>query len=267
MKKKVLVLLVVMLVALPQMVFSQESNTYQAPLVPEPQPLVAHAGGAIYGFRYTNSLEALDTAYKNGFRLIELDFNWTRDGQPVLIHDWGQMVSRIFPGARGVLSLEEFKTMPTLFGLTPMSLADLSAWLERHPDAFIITDVKEDNARTLAWIKHYYPEMAKQVIPQIYSFDEYSRVKNFGYENIILTLYRMNTTEEEVISFAVNNPLFALTIPLERDLSTLPQALNELGIPTYVHTVNDLWAYESLRDLGVYGIYTDYFQPKYWIAQ
>jgi glycerophosphoryl diester phosphodiesterase len=52
------------------------------------QPLIAHAGGHIYGYKYTNSLEALENSYNNGFRFIELDFDWTQDNQIVLIHDW-----------------------------------------------------------------------------------------------------------------------------------------------------------------------------------
>jgi hypothetical protein len=43
--------------------------------------LVAHAGGAVYGYRLTNSLEALDTAYNGGHRFVELDFEITSDGE------------------------------------------------------------------------------------------------------------------------------------------------------------------------------------------
>ena len=50
----------------------------------EPDPpsasdqLVAHAAGAVYGYRRTNSEEALDTAYWNGF----LYLNWISNGPP-----------------------------------------------------------------------------------------------------------------------------------------------------------------------------------------
>src|SRR5690606_19320291 len=74
-----------------------------------PPPLVAHAGGAIYGFKLTNSLEALEESYENGFKLIEMDFEWTSDGKVVAIHDWGPMVERLFMTEERVLSHEEFK--------------------------------------------------------------------------------------------------------------------------------------------------------------
>ncbi len=264
---KKIAFIALLILTLPLVTFAQETPNLENQLTPRLQPLVAHGGGAIYGYRYTNSLEALNSSYDNGFRLIELDFSWTKDERPVLIHDWDKMSRRLFMDMGGSLTLEEFKSRPTFQDLTLMDLYDLSQWLVEHPDAFIITDVKESNTRALAWIRHYYPEMAEQIIPQIYSFDEYERVKNFGYKHIILTLYRSNETDEEILNFAEKNPLFAVTIPAERDLSSLPKELKALDIPVYAHTVNDLYVYEELQDLGVYGIYTDYFQPNYWISK
>ena len=40
---------------------------------------IAHAGGEILGNTYTNSLEALNNSYKNGFRYFELDMIVTAD--------------------------------------------------------------------------------------------------------------------------------------------------------------------------------------------
>ena len=112
----------------------------------EPDPpsasdqLVAHAAGAVYGYRRTNSEEALDTAYWNGFLYFELDFERTSDGKTVLIHDWDSMAGRMF-GRAGQLTLEEFRTSDTFMDLTVMDLDDLLKWLDRHPDCFIITDL------------------------------------------------------------------------------------------------------------------------------
>src|SRR5690625_6358053 len=43
--------------------------------------VIAHAGGAIEGFNYTNSLEALNHAYDQGVRLFEMDILETSDGK------------------------------------------------------------------------------------------------------------------------------------------------------------------------------------------
>ncbi len=231
------------------------------------QPLVAHAGGAIYGFAYTNSLEALNQAYQNGFRLIELDFEWTKDEVPVLIHDWSPMVKRLFMDHPTVYTHTQFKTQKTFQNLTLLDTQDLQKWLSAHKDAFIVTDIKNENIKMLQWIKEHHPSMVPQLIPQIYSFAEHQEASDLGYEHMILTLYRLNVSDQEVVDFARTSPLFAITMPIDRGQSPLPKRLLEVNTPTFVHTVNSLTTYETLQEYGVYGIYTDHFQPTHWVSQ
>ena len=50
----------------------QEDVRYPSPVNDGEHPsLIAHAGGAVYGYRLTNSLEALDASYENGFRVFD----------------------------------------------------------------------------------------------------------------------------------------------------------------------------------------------------
>jgi glycerophosphoryl diester phosphodiesterase len=86
-----------------------------------------------------------------------------------------------------------------------------------------------------------------------------------GYENIILTLYRLDNSDKEIVNFVRMNPVFAVTMPIERGFSALPSMSKDINVPTYVHTVNDLSIYEKLRDNGVFGIYTDYFEANHWV--
>ncbi|SHD76237.1 glycerophosphodiester phosphodiesterase family protein [Schnuerera ultunensis] len=112
-----------------------------------PPSLVAHAGGAIYGFKLTNSLEALEESHKNGFQLIEMDFEWTSDGQVVAIHDWGPMVERLFMIEERVLSLEEFKNSPVFMDLTLLEFSEIVKWLENKGDIYLVTDTKGGNKK------------------------------------------------------------------------------------------------------------------------
>lgn len=50
--------------------------------------VIAHAGGAIDGNSYSNSVEAVTRNYELGTRLFELDFELTSDGAWVDAHDW-----------------------------------------------------------------------------------------------------------------------------------------------------------------------------------
>lgn len=125
---------------------------------------VAHAGGAACGLTYANSREALDTAYARGFRHIELDFSWTSDGDLVLLHDWE--FAKAFLGTDGKpLAAAAFRSLRMPCGMTPMALDGLADWSEAHPDAFIITDIKEDNLAGLALLARRHPSMVARVIP------------------------------------------------------------------------------------------------------
>jgi glycerophosphoryl diester phosphodiesterase len=242
----------------------EESNT--AAGLPEAPRLIAHAGGEIYGIRLTNSLEALENSYNKGFRFMEVDISPTSDGIPVLVHDWGNAnwlmnvkYSTMAP------AYEEFKSRETILGLSLMDINMLAEWLVEHDDAYIVTDVKYDNLDFLGLFKERYPGVYNRIIPQIYFFDEYEPVKELGFKHIILTLYRSKATDGEIIDFCKSHSLFALTMSSGKASPDRLEKFMEAGTPIYVHTVNDYNAYVKLRDIGVHGIYTDYFQPSAWI--
>lgn len=222
--------------------------------------MVAHAGGGIYGFKLTNSLEALNNSYNNGFRYIEMDFNWTTDGVPVAIHDWDLMVKRLFNLEPKVLSHAEFKNYNTFQNLSLMDINDVVKWLEGRPDPFIITDVKEGNIEFLKYVAENFPHVKARFIPQIYSMEEYEEAKALGYNNIILTLYMSNYTDDEIVNFAMTHPLYGVTMHYSKAYGELPNRLNNLGVKTYIHTVNELYIFEELAQRGIRGFYTDYFQ-------
>lgn len=222
--------------------------------------MIAHAGGAVGGQTYSNSLEALDDSYGRGCRLFELDIQWTSDGKLVLLHDWSTAAARIFGGDFGDnwRSRETFLHTPRLDGLTSLDLEGLVSWLEAHPDAVVVTDVKWENLQALARLRSEVPGAERRLIPQIYGFQEYARVRELGFERIILTLYRSPAGDHEVADFARSVPLFAVTMPLARAFDGLPSILDEAGVASLVHTVNSPRNARRLAELGVDGIYTDH---------
>jgi glycerophosphoryl diester phosphodiesterase len=230
--------------------------------------LIAHAGGAIYGYRLTNSLEALDAAYAAGHRYIELDFELTSDGEVVLIHDWESMAARML-GSSGQRSLRAFRSAPAFAGLTLLSLDDLLLWLSAHTEVSIITDIKsEGNAAVLEKIAQRSGALQDGFIPQIYAYDQYEPVRDLGYERIILSLYRMQKEPEVLAAFAAEHPLWAVTIDQTAVSEELIVAVDteNTGAAIYCHTVNDLSFFEQWHPRGVTGIYTDYFIPDKWPA-
>ncbi len=227
--------------------------------------LIAHAGGAIYGYRLTNSLEALERSYEAGFRFLELDFERTSDGAIVLIHDWKSMSARLL-GEAGQRSLEEFLSAEALAGLTLLDLDGLLAWLEAHPDLSVITDIKNGDTRSmLADIRETAGDLAERFLPQAYSYEEVLALEEDGWDRVILTLYHTVTTPDELRSFLEEHSLWAVTMSEAKITEELAAAVVESGTALYCHAINSLDFVDAWRDKGLTGIYTDYFEPKHMI--
>jgi len=223
-----------------------------------PERIVIHAGGAVNGMTYTNSREALDLHYRAGCRVFELDFIWTADDHLVLLHDWHKTAIQVFGRhlSGQPMTHQEFLLGPRVDGLSSLDAGALGRWLREHPVAAVVTDIKAQNLKGLALLRSL-PGVGYRFIPQIYSFDEYEAARGMGFDRIILTLYLANVSDDAVVEFARHHPLFAVTMPVDRALGSLPRRLAEIGVPTYAHTVNGRFQWALLQRRGVYGIYTD----------
>lgn len=236
--------------------------------------LIAHAGGGLATGTYSNAQEALDQSAEHGFAYIEVDLHWTGDGDLVLIHDWQTThVDWFLPIQRwpGWLDISRWARAPTAEaftrrnmrrGLTPMSLPDLLAWMQEHPDIRIVTDLKERHLAGLETISEQAPSLLHRFIPQIYAPSDYSEVRGLGYDDIILTAYQTDLTGEELARFAGSHDLLAVTVPAGRLSPAEIQQIRETGTPVWAHTVNSTSAAEELRKAGVSGLYTDYLYPE-----
>ncbi len=255
--KKLLLLIICIIITL-----SSQSCSSKTVTDAKPPELIAHSGGQIYGYRLTNSKEAIDLAYKNDFRYIELDFELTSDGEYVLLHDWESMSMRMI-GKSGAITKDEFLSSEVFRDLTLLDLDGLLKWLKKHKDCHIITDVKCDNYAFIDKIASL-DEFKDNFIVQTYSYEEYDYAKSKGIKNVILTLYRMLADEAEVIKFAKEKKPWGITFAEFYATETLLGALKENGIPTYLHTVNDYYIYLKYKKLGLHGIYTNYFVANHW---
>lgn len=204
---------------------------------------IAHAGGGINNKTYTNSFEALDYNYNKGFRFFEIDFSFTSDGELVCLHDWEHSFKRSFGfSTESRVSLREFNELVENSSVyNKCNLYSLSEWLNNHSDAFLVTDVKEDNIRALNLISSAISNFEIKVIPQIYTPNSYHKVKDIGFDNIILTLYRYKGSDDDVIEkIADFDKLFAVTMHKSRAKTNFPTRVRDMGYYVYAHTVNDL---------------------------
>ncbi len=224
-----------------------------APPAPIPGRFIAHAGGALNGIPYTSSLQALDQHYAAGFRLFELDFDWTSDSHLVLVHDW-ILASHQFGVPEHVFSYDEFLHGHRLDGYHQLTFEELHTWLLGHPDASIITDTKGSNQRFLSYLSANAADIHSQFILQIYRLSELQAARNFHPRAVWLTQYKFFYP---VWALVRARGIDALVVPL--DLYTREPALQSLrAIPIYVHTVRAESAPAVLlRWPHIYGVYVD----------
>jgi glycerophosphoryl diester phosphodiesterase len=233
-----------------------------APESHSPPTLIAHAGGIGNHRTYTNSLEALDRSAARGYPAVEIDFSWTRDDRVVLLHDWVRDVPRLFDQPPGRMSLDEFRSARSAGGLTLLTLDDLEPWFEDNPEILVFTDFKERTVEGLRRLAEAYSHQVHRIVPQIYQPDELESVRDLGFDSIVLTLYDSDLDDNAVVDFASRNRLFGVTMPIRRALSSdLPERLSEIGIPLFVHTVNDYPTFLELQARGISGVYTDWLTP------
>lgn len=236
-------------------------HTENIPLPVRPK-FIAHGGGGIPEIgRISNSKDALSHSFSKGYKLIEVDFHWTKDNQLVLIHDWEWAYEKWFNlDSNSIPTLKEFLDLEMKQGLTQVTFNDLLLWMQEHEDVSIVTDVKKDNLKALNLIYEAAGGLSNRIIPQAYSRAEYHDIREIGFSKVILTLYRTKAWNFLLIRFADRHPdVFAITMRPERaKRGNLGIKLKRRGVFVYAHTINDSDEYIELQKVGVAGIYTDY---------
>ncbi len=105
---------------------------------------IAHAGGKIQGYTYTNSKEALDLSYKKGFRLFELDINRSSDGYFVAVHDWKHWADITNQKNATPVLKSEFLKHKIYEKFSPLDMHGINEWFKNHEDAILVTDKIND---------------------------------------------------------------------------------------------------------------------------
>ncbi len=227
---------------------------------------IIHAGGFLNAgaiqVSYTNSLEALENLYAHGNRFCEIDLQETVDGMLICGHgDENELVfgTGLSPDASG----EEFMNCRIWGKFTPLSAAELMAFVQDHPDLYIITDVKTDNIQVCRWIAAEYPQLRDRVVVQIQLPEEYEMLREMGFRFIMYPIFKTPDEERDVLSLAAfsrKHELVALIVPNGYYIPDCKLSLAEkiIGVPIIIHTLNDEWEINYYLDHNlVLAVYTD----------
>ena len=218
---------------------------------------IAHAGGKIKNTKYSNSLEALNNSKRLGYQFIEIDISVTNDNKLVLIHDWYKTRKKLQSKA-GIISEKTFLKNKMVNDLTPINLGNALDWLKNNPHIYFISDTKNiDIISVLKYVNEFYPQIKERFIPQIYFFDEYKKVKELGYNNIILILYKLKSTNDQIIEFVKNHKFLAISLSKKEAKTNLRNKLQAIGQKILVYTVNKTSEIKYFRQLGIETFFTD----------
>lgn len=233
--------------------------------------IVAHALGSIDGNPYTNSDDALRANYAIGRRIFEADLDLTADGHWVASHDWAYWKSLTSHDGAIPPSLEAFMSMPirpprVSWSITgeyrPISLEGIEQFLIDHPDAVVVTDVKQ---RFDLLVPRILASRAKsQFVLQAYSFENVDLVVSKDPSaRIILTLYQMGIPHGVYAEIERRKDrLQAITVPVSwAAREGVLESLRRTGLPVFVHgapaNINSKQLQASMRERGVSGFYLD----------
>jgi glycerophosphoryl diester phosphodiesterase len=246
---------------------------YAHPVDQECCTVIAHAGGAIDGNSYSNSREAVELNYNYGTRLFELDFGLTSDGHWVAAHDWPNWKRRTEFAGEIPPDLSTFndttrkwrKSKKSVdFEYSAIDMRWLEAFLEQHPDAYIITDMKEIDKFTDFVDVILESPNRDQFVFQAYSIKHIEQIKERS-ENakIILTLYRLGYAEATVAKMIEKkDDLIGITAPMDWALvEGIAERLVNTGLPIYLHgtpsNINSRSMHEDFAARGINGFYLD----------
>lgn len=241
--------------------------------------LVAHAMGGIDGLTYSNTYEAFVANYEKGIRVFEADLLLSKDDKLIARHEWGESFS-VMLGQEGMMdagvgggvwTYEEFKNAKVMGLYEPLSWEDILELMQQYPDMYLVTDTKQIEPEEIDQIfteitetaEQRDPELLQRIVPQIYYQSMWDDIEAiYPFESVIFTLYQTYDSDESVVAFAKEKGIAAITMSATRANASLVASLNELGIPSYVHTINDRDQVLKFKRMGVYGFYTDFLEEK-----
>ena len=218
--------------------------------------IISHAGGSINGNIYLNSLEAVQSSIKKGFKFIELDLLETPDGDLIAAHDW-KTFHKItgYPSQNNPISSKEAKERKILKNQTVLTSSDIEKIFMQHTDLFLVTD----KIRNIGTIKKKFSAFLDRVIVEFKSPEECRQGATEGISKCAFLfnfLPSVDSLDERYITLIV--------MPLRKVDDYKEKLLNKSSVKVFVYTVNDIITARKILDLPfVKGIYTDTLTPNF----
>lgn len=147
---------------------------------------IAHAGGGINEYTYTDSKEAVLNSIANGFTLIELDLNLSSDDAVVAVHDWAEFrnFSNIKPELGSKPMLESEYLNSKIYGkYSPVTKEFVDKIFSENRNLYLVTD-KLNNYQKINSFFGY----SDRVFVEVFGVINYTRAILAGIKRPMLSL-------------------------------------------------------------------------------
>ncbi len=143
------------------------------------QQYIAHAGGAIDGYTYTNSLEAVENAINNNITYIELDLALTSDSFIVAAHDWESFaeMAGIHLNDKTAPTLDIVKNCKLYGKYTPLTFSMIDSLFFSNPGLTLVTDKLDDTEI----MSRQLPRLSGRVLVECFSGDSFKQTAENGW--------------------------------------------------------------------------------------
>ncbi len=179
------------------------------------------------GYLNYKSLERLDNLYDADYRLLAVDIEWHPDKSTILLDD-GIDKKAMIEG-----SIEEYKQVLDQYRNNQHTLEDLIIWMEKHEDTYIFLRSKESDESIFLKVIEDYPELKDRFIVEMKDFEQYIKLSNKAFRNIILNTIDTEYTAEEILDFLNRNNLYGVIIDRKQVDNYLYRELKKLNINIY----------------------------------
>jgi glycerophosphoryl diester phosphodiesterase len=207
---------------------------------------------------YSESREAFEVSYKNGFRAFEIDLLQLADGSVAAVHDMAEheygLDKSFLEATRAELEQRAWKgKYEVLFAEQLIQL------MVDYPDVWLILDTKCCHEAIARQMIELAPDdsVRDRIVPHVTSPTHATALpKIYPFPEMLYARYWWGGTDEEVMSrladFAIPNVMMGYQLWSEE----LQQTAEAAGIPIWVHTPAEPEAIEGYTARGV-GTYTD----------
>lgn len=227
---------------------------------------IAHAGGGIGGFAYTNSAEAFRQTIEGESGIVELDFMFTSDGVLVCEHGWKR-------NGRMPMSESEFLAQRIEGCFTPLTAeAAVKMFCECKRKLYLVVDSQEQDMAALhrelvgMFRNHGVRGRLKlrSVVPEFYFPEELTAIRSvYAYRDYAMSLYKQDMESLEdygrMADFCKDNGVGVLIASRKRlaDADAVAE-IRKRGLVVATHTLNKKSQVKKYRDLGVEAYFTDF---------